>query len=320
MPKSPPPLKHSKTLNTTDLHAHTSVNSACIKLYTQQLSLIKATEHGVINDINETFLHEYRIGIRKTRVLLSELKWLLPNTSHLKFSAFFNWLNKITGPKRDIDVFIINLLSLETLLPKALHDEFLPLQAHLVATQQTLHQALKEELQGAAYNTKLAEWEFFLNHELAEQSQLGKNHTLKHTADLTLKKALNRLIIKGDAITSASTPEALHSLRKNCKKLRYLIEFFQTLYSEKKTTNFIQHLKALQDTLGMLHDAHVQREHLLSFSEELIAQHHYKHSLKIIPLLLEILDKQTTKSSLDFSKGYTDFVACADDIKEHYFK
>lgn len=317
MPTSPHRLKHDNTLNSYNLHVHTPLNSACIKLYTQQLSLIKATEHGTIHDLNETFLHEYRMGIRKTRVLLSELKWLLPKTSYLKFSAFFSWLNKITGPKRDLDVFIINFLSLEKLLPKELHDEFLPLQAHLVATQQTLHQALKEELQGTAYNTKLAEWEFFLNHELAEHKQIDKKHTLKHTADLTLKNVLNRLIIKGDAITPESTPEELHSLRKNCKKLRYLIEFFQTLYPEKKTATFIQHLKALQDVLGVLHDAHIQRENLLRFTEELMANHSYQRPPKIIPLLLEILDKQATQPRLDFSKCYAHFIACADDMKEN---
>jgi CHAD domain-containing protein len=50
--------------------------------------------------------------------------------------------------------------------------------------------------------------------------------------------------------------EALHRLRIDCKKLRYATEFFAPLYGERMV-DFTQHLKALQDLLGTLHDTAV---------------------------------------------------------------
>ena len=39
----------------------------------------------------------------------------------------------------------------------------------------------------------------------------------------------------GGAITPASPPESLHELRKRCKELRYLLEFFGSLYDPAST-------------------------------------------------------------------------------------
>jgi CHAD domain-containing protein len=47
--------------------------------------------------------------------------------------------------------------------------------------------------------------------------------------------------------------DALHQLRIDCKKLRYATEFFSPLYG-KSIVKSTEHLKALQDVLGTLHD------------------------------------------------------------------
>ena len=56
------------------------------------------------------------------------------------------------------------------------------------------------------------------------------------------------------AITAASPPESLHELRKRCKELRYLLEFFGSLYDPGEHWRAVRELKALQDCLGEFQD------------------------------------------------------------------
>ena len=80
-----------------------------------------------------------------------------------------------------------------------------------------------------------------------------------------------RVIKKGRAITP-STPDAkLHRLRIDCKKLRYLLEFFRDLYEPTEIGKVIGALKGLQDNLGDFNDLTVQQGAMERFAEELKA-------------------------------------------------
>jgi CHAD domain-containing protein len=63
----------------------------------------------------------------------------------------------------------------------------------------------------------------------------------------------------------ADLPEdELHRLRIAGKKLRYVADFFRSLYPKKPTSKFIGALAEVQDQLGSLNDAVVSRQLLLS--------------------------------------------------------
>ncbi|MCQ4189841.1 CHAD domain-containing protein, partial [Methylocystis suflitae] len=49
--------------------------------------------------------------------------------------------------------------------------------------------------------------------------------------------------------------EQRHELRKELKKLRYAVEFFCSLYPEKRIDPFLKRLKKLQNVFGDLNDA-----------------------------------------------------------------
>ncbi len=53
--------------------------------------------------------------------------------------------------------------------------------------------------------------------------------------------------------------EVVHQLRINCKKLRYLMEFFAPLFPENEIKTLIKALKLLQDNLGNFNDYSVQQ-------------------------------------------------------------
>lgn len=54
--------------------------------------------------------------------------------------------------------------------------------------------------------------------------------------------------------------EALHELRKDCKRLRYAAEFFQPLFPVKPGRRYVSALAALQEGLGALNDGAVAAE------------------------------------------------------------
>ena len=71
----------------------------------------------------------------------------------------------------------------------------------------------------------------------------------------------------GTSITPSSPDVLLHKLRIECKKLRYLLEFFSSLFAQKEINYLIKQLKILQDNLGDLNDLSVQQDTLRKYVE-----------------------------------------------------
>ena len=72
------------------------------------------------------------------------------------------------------------------------------------------------------------------------------------------------------ARSTRTTPaERLHDLRKDTKKLRYLLECFGGLFKGKPLKAFVSQLKALQDNLGEHQDAEVHLGQLRELAHDL---------------------------------------------------
>lgn len=69
-------------------------------------------------------------------------------------------------------------------------------------------------------------------------------------------------------INDNSDDEEVHDIRKEFKKLRYLIEFFIELLPKKRTARLLSHLKSIQVILGDFNDFCVQIEFLNGFSDD----------------------------------------------------
>ncbi len=62
--------------------------------------------------------------------------------------------------------------------------------------------------------------------------------------------------------------EEVHELRIQCKKLRYLIEFFEPLFPSRDVKTLIKPLKTLLDNLGLFNDYSVQQVSLQAFLDQ----------------------------------------------------
>jgi CHAD domain-containing protein len=118
---------------------------------------------------------------------------------------------------------------------------------------------------------------------------------------------------EGRAITSQSPASDLHELRKSCKKLRYLIEFFVSIYPEEAVKPLVKALKRLLDNLGEFQDLEVHADHLREFTGQMQAEGEVPLStlLSMGGLVAGLLQRQVAAREV-FDKRFKRF-----DVPEH---
>ena len=94
---------------------------------------------------------------------------------------------------------------------------------------------------------------------------------LQQAAYEAMEDLTGRAPWNGAKIGIYTPAEKLHRLRLDCKKLRYLLTFFQSLYPPDTLKPLIKELKRLQDHLGDFNDLQIQQQALRGFAEEMMA-------------------------------------------------
>jgi len=281
---------------------------ACKNLYNRLLDIMKANEPGVIADIDSEFLHDFRVAIRKTRTGLGQLKGVLPEPAQSEFSGFFSWLGQITGPTRDFDVYLLQFEGYKHCLPAFVQAHLDPLHAYLCARQQQSHLELAKQLRSDKYIEGMARWGRYLTGQSADNPpEPAAGWPVTQLADIRIWKAYRRVVREGDAISDVAAPETLHELRKSCKKLRYLLEFFESLYPKKELKPLLRRLKGLQEVLGKFQDIQVQEAHLLQFGADLQARHVPAETLMAMGMLVRHLSDVQITVRAGFADSYSAF-------------
>ena len=301
------PNDYSSKLN-IDLDPDMRADIAAKFIYSHLLKAIKDNEQGTIADTDSEFLHDFKVAVRRTRAGLSQLKGVLPEKISATYAEFFSWLGQSTSFTRDLDVYLLNFAHFKSSLPAAIRDDLNPLYDFLLAKQQKAQKELAKNLRSTKYLTTLSDWEQYLKAQAPlKPLEPHAKLTIKQLADRRLWKNYKRVLQEGDAITEESPAEALHELRKSCKKLRYLMEFFQSLYPENKIKHFIKNLKGLQEVLGNFQDLSVQECTLKLFSEEMLNNHIHANTLLAMGVLIQNLDTLRGKARKDFSAKFATF-------------
>ncbi|UOA07032.1 CHAD domain-containing protein [Methylobacter sp. S3L5C] len=277
-------------------------------IFSHLLNAIKDNEHGTIADTDSEFLHDFRVAVRRTRAGLSQLKGVLPDEITAYYAEFFSWLGQITSPTRDLDVYLLNFAHFKDSLPISIRENINPLQEFILAKQQKAQKELAKKLRSAKYLSTMYEWEQYLKEQAPlEPVEPNAKLTIKQLANQRISKSYKRILAEGDAIDNNSPSEALHDLRKSCKKLRYLMEFFQSLYHENQIKQFIKNLKGLQEVLGDFQDYAVQENTLKLFSEEMLSNNIHANTLLAMGVLIQNLDTLRCNARKDFSSKFLTF-------------
>jgi CHAD domain-containing protein len=231
---------------------------------------LDAAWDGAADHLDDEFLHELRIGIRQTRSLLAEGRRILPKDVRSEQREAFRWLGTVTSPARDLDVYVAGWPRLTSPLTDPEARALEPVLAHLAGQQAVAHAEVALALRSRTARQLRADWRAWL--DLPDGEVAGGKHgarPLGQVVGARIMAAQQQLLTHGRTIDDDSPAGQLHELRKDGKRLRYLLEGFGHLGGRQRSKAMIGHLKALQDNLGDHQDAEVQAEALRRALHEL---------------------------------------------------
>jgi CHAD domain-containing protein len=244
---------------------------------------------------------------------LSQIRNVFPPEIAERFQREFRTLGSLTNQLRDLDVYLLAESSYRAELPPGMRDDIAPLFDYLRAQRE---QALADVIAGLDsqdYARILRDWEAFLNEPVPEIPEAA--NAVVPIIDLARRRIYSRyrrVVKDGTYVLEHTQDEWLHALRIECKKLRYLLEFFSSLFPPKKVARLISQLKALQDNLGEFNDLSVQQAYLLHIAEALpVSDARSKRALVATGFLVETLARRGQVVKASFAQTFTDFAAPA---------
>ncbi len=241
----------------------TPARDAVVEMLLAMVRLARQTEPGIVEDIDTEFLHDYRVLIRKARSILSLTNGVLDPASTKKLKEAFRSHGRRTNALRDLDVHLLEHDEQVTKAPVRFRPGLAPMYAELVARRAVVHGKVASVLTGATYGRSMRALERWI-----EQASAGPQgqRPIRKEADRKLARQLTKVLDAGRKISPETPDEAVHALRIDCKKLRYLLEFFRALYPDERLSPVVKALKRLQDLLGTFNDRSVQQDALVAWA------------------------------------------------------
>ncbi|MGD2138087.1 MAG: CHAD domain-containing protein [Gammaproteobacteria bacterium] len=273
------------------------------------LDIMIANEAGVRAGRDTEFLHDFRVAVRRTRSALTQIKGVLPARVLARYKADFAWLGQATSPLRDVDVYLLKFDDYRDSLPASMRGHIEPLREFLLRHQQIEHRKLVKVLNSARYRRLLDGWRNFLEQPVSERSTLkNARRPVLEVSCQRIWRVYQRILREGNAISADSPATALHELRKTGKKLRYLMEFFQSLFPEGKIRELIRELKTLQDNLGDFQDYEVQVAALKQFGQQMVDEDSVPaETLLAMGMLIDGLERRQHGAREEFAGRFANF-------------
>ena len=241
-----------------------------IKLHENSRRLSRKTDH-YINDPNEKNIHDIRTSIRRFNAAVSTLpRKYREEPLLLEYSKIANKLFKLNSEIRDSDIILIKL------------EKFSSSPQRNMVTD-TLKQTRQAKLENAK---TIAQTLKNLNSNMINGIGVTENELQKRYS-----KILSKLISRIDdvfpiVLTNPLKLEELHELRKDCKKIRYMLELVEK--DDKNAASLIRILEKVQDILGSIHDSDATIIYLRSFAPNQEIQ--------------EVINKETKQRELGYEK------------------
>ena len=233
------------------------------------INTMKINEEGIRKDIDIEFLHDFRVAVRRARSAISQINFVLPEETTSKLKKIFSSIGKMTNRLRDLDVYLLKKDEYKMMLPEKLRPGIEPVFNKLQNERVLEQKKLKSQLVSKNYRGALNEAEQCLQNIYTDENS-PKNSDIKVLllAKKIIWKKYRKVVNSGLRIDEGTPDTKLHELRIECKKLRYLLEFFTALFPADKMDIIIAQLKKLQDNLGDFNDYYVQQNSLVEIRDD----------------------------------------------------
>jgi CHAD domain-containing protein len=274
--------------------------------------VMQSTLPGAIADVDPEFLHDYRVAVRRSRAVMRELGRVFPPEYLARFRVELRWLQQVSGPSRDLDVYVLDFDELRSGLLEPGRSDLQPLLRVLRERRTIAHRDMVRALRSERAAELGAQWPAFLR-ELVTLGAEGRPDAPRPIGALAgerIVKVYRRMVKMGRAIDNSSPPESLHELRKKGKELRYLLELFGLpLHPGDVVKPLVRALKQLQDTLGRHQDREVQIATLRSLRDDVSTLPGGPAALMAMGVLIERLGEDERAARAEFAERFRSFAS-----------
>ncbi|MES5488313.1 CHAD domain-containing protein [Bradyrhizobium sp. INPA03-11B] len=200
-------------------------------------------------------VHQMRVGLRRLRAAISLFSKILPKASTEEVNTQLKWLTSALAPARELDVFVkedIEPASHDALLRRggrAIRQEF------SVRRDRAFARA-RQAVDSQHYRSMLIDTMQWIEAKqtIAVEDEGGP---IGEFAAALLHRRIGKLRKDGRHIDELSARQR-HKVRIRAKKIRYAIDFFESLFAgkheRKQLKRLSKQLKRIQDALGSLND------------------------------------------------------------------
>jgi CHAD domain-containing protein len=245
---------------------------AAVAVLRRLLEAIEQNLEGAIGDLDPEFLHDLRVAVRRSRSVQRQLKGVFPPAELERARSEFRWVQAITGPSRDLDVYLLEFENMRALVTESMRPNLDPLREALRRRRETARIRMVADLRSERFTAIAADWAALLERlpSMPEQDRPDATGAIGPLVGRRIATVYGRMVKDGERIDERGPSEPFHELRKRGKELRYLLELFGLpLYPSKVVRPMIKSLKALQNVLGRHQDREVQAATLGSLALEL---------------------------------------------------
>ncbi|MDE2469649.1 MAG: CHAD domain-containing protein [Bradyrhizobium sp.] len=219
-----------------------------------------STNVDAVRALDAEAIHQMRVGLRRLRAAISLFNKILPNASTARIKTELKWLTDELAPAREIDVFLEEWLFPFVAKSKPKRGAR-AIESQFTAKRNAAFEDARRATEAPRFRHLLIdilEWIETRRNVCEDNTEALIGRTAAAILDRRIKKAR-----KQAGHLEELSPEERHKLRIKIKKVRYGVEFFQSLYADKdrkKLARLVTRLKKIQNVLGTLNDAKAHEE------------------------------------------------------------
>ncbi|OAF18242.1 CYTH and CHAD domain-containing protein [Bradyrhizobium neotropicale] len=200
-------------------------------------------------------IHQMRVGLRRLRAAISLFSKTLSGAGRERTRTELKWLTNELAPARELDVFVkdnIEPASRDALLRrggKAIRREF-------TERRERAFERARRAVDSERFRALLIDTLQWIESSRTVAPDQAKARIGKFAREL-LHRRIKKARKDGRHLDEMSARQR-HKFRISIKKLRYAIEFFDSLFTgkgeQKQLARLSKHFKKIQDALGSLND------------------------------------------------------------------
>lgn len=274
-------------------------------------TVIEANWQDAIDQAEPAFLHQFRIAVRRTRTVLGVAKGVIPADVREPTRRGFARLASVTGTPRDLDVCLLDWARTTEPLGAETAVALAPVREAIERRRAGARAELEQALRSDRTTALIDQWHAWLT-EPVVRGDLPRRagRPLGPLVAARIERAHDRLIDRGRQIAPGTPAERVHDLRKDAKKLRYLLECFGSLLPDAPRSRYVKRLKSFQDNLGTHQDVAVQTALLRDVAAELGAGAS-DDTMAAIDRLTRRLEQQQVAARAEFAERFAAYDSSA---------